>query len=169
MFNERVWHPEEAVYRAVTGESSNFPNGDGTFTIGTFPTKGTIPKAVTKTGTFKSTGANVRGSGTLFTKQCRVGDYLYNNDAEVRRIKEVISDDMLILDSAFGADISSATAVKVCEKQYFVAVYAKSIGTANAELQETVFAVSETFFSGGAPIAYDASATDAQIAFECHK
>lgn len=169
MINERKWHAEEAIYRAVTGSNANFPDGDGTFTNGTFPTKGTIPKAVTKTGTIKSTGDRVRGTGTNFLSDVNVGDFIYDEDAAVRKVKSIESATMLTLESGFPSDLSSATDFHVCEKQYFVFVYAKSVGTADAELQEAPFIVNDTHVSGGAPLAYDASMANAKISFECHK
>lgn len=172
MINERVWKPEDAVYRAVTGQTSNFPDSDGTFTSGAFPTKGTIPKAVAKTGTITSTGTNVLGSSTLFETEAKIGDFIYDPDAAVsavRRITKILSNTMLEIASAFPVDIDAGSPFQVCEKQYFQMVYAKSTGSADAELQETTFRVNDTSLTGGAPLAYDASASNAEISFECHR
>lgn len=173
MFNETKWHPEEGLYRAVTGSNSNFPTGaNGVPSTVSFPTKGTIPIAKTNTGTLSTTGINVRGVGTLFLSEFKPGDWLYNSSAatiqSVRKIRSITSDTVMQLEQAFGVDVSGIAVLK-CEPQTFKAIQSESTGTAAAILQEAPFAIGSRIISGGSPIAYDASASNAQISFTCHK
>ena len=170
MVKESLWHAERGRYRAVTGANSLFPNEDGVPTsYAPFPTKGTIPVAKTKTGTIQSTGVNVRGTGTLFRSEIEEGDYLYNGDAAVRKVLHIISDTLLVLEKGFASDVAALTALKVCKPQWAKEIDAKSTGTAAAILQETPFRVNDEDLCGGAPLAYDASATNAEISFSIAK
>ncbi len=70
------------------------------------------------TGSFSTTGVMVYGSGSLFTTEIaspvsgKIGNpsinngygYLFNNVNEVRKIKQVISDTILVLEVAFTVD-----------------------------------------------------------------
>ena len=170
MVKESLWHAERGRYRAVTGANSLFPNEDGVPTSYTpFPTKGTIPVAKTKTGTIQTDGANVRGTGTAFLSEIQEDDYLYNGDASVRRVIHVISDTLLVLEKAFPSSLSAGTALKVCKPQWAKEIDAKSTGTVAAILQETPFRVNDEDLCGGAPLAYDASASNAEISFSIAK
>lgn len=168
MINETLWHDEKQVFNAVTGQQSNFPQGDGTIDVGTFPTKGTIPIAQVKTGTITTDsnngdGRDVLGVGTKFIEEgLKVGDYLYDGDAAVRRIDSIASNTSLRLSQAFPSDLT-ADDVLYCERQVFKMIIVESTGSAAAELQESLFAVGRRVVHGGAPIAYDASMSDAQI------
>jgi hypothetical protein len=164
--DELRWHAEIATYRAVTGISANFPNGDGVPTIATFPAKGTIPIAKVLTGTISSTGANVRGTGTRFTTELFIDDYLYDADAAVRRITKIIDDELLVLESAFPADVSGIT-VRRCTPQTFKKIQVWSSGAAVAEFQEAPLGAGQHFETGGAPLAYDA--LTGAISFVCSK
>lgn len=165
MVNEALFHDEQATFRAVTGGAYNFPNSYGLIASGTnFPTKGTIPQAVTQIGTFKSTGKVVRGTGTQFTQFIIQGDYLYDGNV-LRQIDYVQSDTMLFLKEGFPTDISSDTTVKTCSRQFFKLIIAKSThATVNAILQEAPFVPGDHTYNGGAPYSYDA--TSGQISFQ---
>lgn len=164
MINETLWHDERAIFNAVTGQSSNFPQGDGTVTEDTFPAKGTIPLARTMTGTIESDGVNVLGTGTLFETELAVGDYLYDDDGAVRQIKHIESETKLTLRQAFPSDVSGID-VLYCQRQRFKMVTIESTGTVAAILQEAPFAVGRRIVTGGAPFTYDASDSNAQISF----
>jgi len=173
MVNESLWHAERGFFRAVTGQSSLFPGADGVPAIGTFPAKGTIPVARTLTGTISSASSNgyyvVLGVGTSFLSEVQVDDFIYDGDVSLRKVISVISDTQLILEHSFPSDLSGV-ALKVCKPQIFKKVQAKSTGTVDAKLQETIFKVGDdTPISGGAPISYDASASNAQISFSVSK
>lgn len=165
--NELRWYPELAIYRAVTGSSANFPDGDGVPTIATFPAKGTIPIAKTLTGTISSTGNMVRGTGGKFNTELFVDDYLYDGDAAVRRIKKILDDDLLILEAAFPSDVVDI-AVMRCVPQTFKFVQVWSSHASNAaEFQEAPLGPGQHFETGGAPFAYDA--LTGAISFVCSK
>lgn len=160
MINNMLEYPEHGLYRAVTGSATVFPIGeDGVpTTIATFPVKGTIPIARIMTGTISSTGVSVRGTGTLFESQVKIGDYLYDADASVRKIKSIETDTLLTLEAAFPADVVGIT-VRKCEPQTFKVIQAENTSTDTAaELQEAPFAAGSRIISWGSPIAYDATA-----------
>lgn len=165
MVNETLFHDETGTFRAVTGGAYNFPNSYGDIVQGSnFPTKGTVPIAVPQLGTFKSGGKAVRGTGTQFTKFIIQGDYLYDGNV-LRQIDYVQSDTLLFLKEGFPTDVSSATAVKTCARQFFKMIIAKSThATLAATLQEAPFIAGDHVANGGAPYSYDA--TSGQISFQ---
>lgn len=169
MFNETLFHPERQVYRAATAGAYNFPSSYGIMASGSaFPNTGSIPVATGMTGTILSTGVNVRGSGTLFRSEFTIGDYIYAKNV-VRRIVNIPSDTMIVLSQGFPTDITVAVIPLRCQSQYYKAIYAKNVhASTSAVVQEAPFAPGNTFFSGGAPIAYDASG-GGTIEFQCHK
>jgi hypothetical protein len=168
MLNETLFHAEEATFRAVTGSAYNIPNAYGEIVKGSaFPTKGTMPSAVTREGTFKSEGKAVRGTNSQFTKLLQ-GSYLYNGDV-LRQIDHVVSDDLLFLKQAFPADVSVATTVKVCDRQFYKKIYAKNThASTSAIIQEAPLVSGDEFVNGGAPVAYDASG-GGQLSFTVHQ
>lgn len=157
MLNETFFHDEFGTFRAVTGAAYNIPNSYGDIISGTtFPTKGTVPLAATKLGTFKSTAKAVRGTGTEFTKLIQ-GCYLYDGSV-LRQVDYVVSDTLLFLRQAFPSDVGSDTAVKICERQYFREILAKNThATQSATLQEAPMRPGAEIKDGGAPVSYDAS------------
>lgn len=165
MINETLFHNESGTFRAVTGGAYNIPNSYGDIMAGaSFPVKGTIPISVPQLGTFVSGGKAVRGTGTQFTKFIIQGDYLYDGNI-LRQIDYVQSDVLLFLKEAFPTDVSSATAVKTCARQFFKMIIAKSThATVNAILQEAPFVIGDHVANGGAPYSYDA--TSGQISFQ---
>lgn len=169
MFNETLYHPEVATFRAATGGAYNLIGAYGVMAKGTsFPNKGAIPIPTGKSGTIKSTGKAVRGTGTLFTREMRPGDYLYHKEV-VRRIDYIESDTLLHLTQAFPSDISVSEIPLYCESQMYKAVYAKNThASTSAVFQEAPIAPSNTFLNGGAVISYDASA-GGTLEFQFHK
>jgi hypothetical protein len=176
MQKETFAHSERGRYRAVTGVAADFPNENGVPTkYATFPTKGTIPAARQLSGTIVSTGVNVRGTNTLFTKEVQEEDFIYAVEgaagaSSIRKVVHVISDTLLVVDAPFNEDIDPAIDLKVIKPQMiFKEVYAKSTGTAAAIMNGSTFPVGMEDHSGGAPLIYDASAANAQISFGCSK
>jgi hypothetical protein len=94
----------------------------------TSTTKGCYPTSVQKTGTITSTGTRVVGTSTLFTTELQKGDYIFNTTAatapEVRRVKHILDNTHLILESAFTVDVSAINLNRV-RPAY------KSVGVAN--------------------------------------
>lgn len=166
MINETLWHDERSTYRAVTGVMSTFPNAEGTIERFVMPTKGTVPLARTFSGTIESDGVNVRGTDTAFFGDgIKIGDYLYDGDGAVRKIKEIITEELMVVEYPFPSDISAASPVLVCERQTFKMITWQNVGSGIGVLQEVLIAVGERAMNGGAPVAYDATASNAQIAF----
>lgn len=172
MLNETFNHAEVATFRATTSGAYNIPGAYGVIQIGnSFPTTGAIPIPTIRNGTIISQGINVRGTGTLFTKQVKPGDYIYNTAQKVvRMIDYIISDNLLILKQAFPSDISVGVSVLICEQQTFKKIVVRNAhATTNAVLQEAPMAPGQTpFFNGGAPISYDASG-GGTLEFTVHK
>lgn len=159
MYNNLLEYPENNVFRAVTGATSVFPNGaKGVPTSASFPTTGTIPIARSMTGTILTTGVNVRGTGTTFEKDFKIGDFLFNNVKAVRKIVAIESDTVMTLEAAFTSDIAVAIAALKCEPQIFKMIQIENTGAGAAEVQEAPFAPGSRIITYGAPIAYDASA-----------
>lgn len=166
--NESVTRRETATFRAVTGQPGNFPQGDGTIGRGVFPTSGTIPIARTFTGTLSSNGTKVVGNGTAFVAEgLKVGDYLYVAAQNVvRRIKAIIHNSMLDLEQGFPSNVSGV-AVLVCETQVYKRILWENTGSGIGIVQETAISAGAKGFNEGTPIAYDASASNAQLEFTC--
>lgn len=165
MFNERTWHPESGVFRAVTGGAYNLVGAYGLIVYGTsFPRIGSIPPATPKPGTIISQGPNVRGTNTSFLTDVKEGYFIYAKHV-VRRVRHVISDTLLVLESGFPTDIASlGEGLWICRPQTYSSVYIKSTGSADPTLQGAPFRQNDTFLDGGAPISYDA--TNGELSFE---
>jgi len=139
--------------------------------LGAIPAKGTIPLPETLTGTIStdnagaSAGVTVLGVGTIFLTEIYPGDFIYNNDAEVRKVLYVFSDTMLQLEEKFPASVSGI-ALKRPKNQYYKEVLVYNTG-AIAEVQEAPIGNGERLVLGGSPIAYDG--TGSQIQFTCTK
>ena len=165
MFNQNKWHAEKATFRAVTGGPYSLLGPYGTIVSGnSFPSVGTIPVSIPKTGTLITQGKMVRGTGTTFKADVQEEDYIHDSNV-VRKVRHVNNDTLIELEQAFPADIAVATGLRVCRPQVYNAIYAKSTGSgANATLQETTFVENDTFMNGGAPVSYNAGS--GQISFE---
>jgi hypothetical protein len=72
------------------------------------------------------------------------------------------------LEEAFPASLSSA-ALKRPKNMFYKKITAKSTGTVDAELQESVFRVGAEVTTGGSPLAYDCSVSNTKIEFTCSK
>jgi len=142
--------------------------------LGSIPAKGTIPLAETLTGTIDtdnagtSEGLIVMGTDTIFLTELMPGDFLYDGDAAVRKIRYIFSDTMLELEEKFPADLSGDDVLRP-KNMFYKQIIAKSTGTVDAELQEAVFRVGEDVVLGGSPVAYDCSTANTLIEFTCSK
>jgi len=87
MINQNLVNNEVKVERITTGTTHPY--------LGAIPTKGTIPLAETLTGTITtdnagtSEGLIVLGSGTIFLTEVYPGDFIYDDDAAIRKVKAV--------------------------------------------------------------------------------
>lgn len=165
MLNQNLVNNETRVDRVKIDSSGSTVHP----TLGTFPTVGCFPLAETKSGTFTTDNATtmakngrmVLGSGTAFLTECFPGDFLYNA-GHLRRIKYVYSDTLMELEFAFPASLTGQN-VTVPPRKKYKAITIKSIGTAAATLQEQSFASGNSEITGGTPISYDVSASNAGI------
>lgn len=156
-FNQTTWADERNVFRAVTGGAYRIRGAYGIIAYGSvFPTVGTIPLSTPAPGTIISQGANVRGTNTTFLSSLREGYYIHAKNV-VRKIKAIISDTLLELESGFPTDIASpGEGLRFMRPQTYTSVYIKSTGAADATVQEAPFIQNDTFFDGGAPFSYNA-------------
>jgi len=163
-FNQTVWADERNQFRAVTGGAYRLRGAYGVIVYGSnFPRVGTIPLSTPAPGTIISTGPNVRGTNTLFLSTLREGYYIHAKNV-VRKILHIISDTLLVLESGFPTDITSAgEGLRFMRPQTYTSCYAKSTGDADPTLQEAPFRENDTLFDGGAPFSYDA--TTGEISF----
>lgn len=170
MINETFAHDENGTFRAVTAGAYNIPNSYGGFARGSsFAAKGTIPLAVVREGTFKTTGKAVRGTSSQFTK-IKPGDYLFDITSNtLRAVDYVVSDTLMFLLQAFPSDIGSDTTVRTCERQYFkLIVVHNTHASTDAVLCEAPFAPGEKMLNGGAPISYDTTG-GGELSFDVHR
>jgi hypothetical protein len=133
--------------------------------------KGTIPTASTVTGTLSSTGTRVTGTGTLFLSEFRQGDYLFNSTAAtnpaVREVIHILSDTVMVISSAFPADVVGISALRVRAKYRGVGVVNAGLDTGKlneGDLAAGVIASinAEPGFSAK-PCSYDATGTSFNI------
>ena len=88
-------------------------NSKNTFT-GSITDKRTIPYDSAKTGTIETVGKEVIGAGTLFTTQCKVGDFLVDlTQDEVHKIVSIDTATIMQIQEAFTVDIPAVTAIRI--------------------------------------------------------
>lgn len=76
--------------------------------------KRTIPFDLLKTGTIATIGKDVIGTGTLFTTQVKVGDFLVDlTQNEVHKVVDISTNTLMHIQEAFGADIVAGTAIRI--------------------------------------------------------
>lgn len=85
---------------------TNFKNNDR-FIVSTLRT---VPLQVTQTGTITTLGQAVAGVGTKFTNTniIQVGDWIWNGVYELRKIIEIRSDTILLIEEGFTAELAGA-------------------------------------------------------------
>lgn len=165
MINTNLGNNNAKVERIVTGETHPY--------LGLIPAVGTIPLLTDLTGTITtdnagaSAGLTVLGSGTIFLTEVFPGDFIYNDDGAIRKVRYVFSDTMLELEEAFPASVS-AIALQVSKLSYYNTVLVENTGASDGILQEAGFASgSKSVIEGGAPISYDATGTT--LEFTCSR
>lgn len=80
--------------------------------IESFQIKRTIPVNATKTGTLVTAGVKVIGTGTLFTTEAKVGDWIYvAAQNELRRIVSISDNLSLTIDNAFTTPLAGGVFV----------------------------------------------------------
>jgi len=80
----------------------------------TTTSKITVPATATKTGTLKTTGTDVIGTGTKFVSEYRIGDYLPKlSTNELQKIVAIANDTNMYLEAAFAVDLPALTAATV--------------------------------------------------------
>src|SRR5688500_14942926 len=113
--------------------------------LNSFPTKGTLPKGRTLTGTFSSVGTIVTGTGTLFTTELAgMQGWLYSTtDNELRMFTQINGNTNLVLDKAFTNNQTNQVVI-VCQPLY-VSIAAKSThNSTDANLNGKTFPVGAT-------------------------
>lgn len=127
-----------------------------------FPTKGTLPKGRTLTGTYSSAGKIVTGTGTLFTTELQgMKGYLYSTtDNELRSFFQINGDTNLYLEQAFTND-QTAQAMIVCTPLYRGIAAKSSHATIASNFNNRTFPAGSVkninFDAGVNPITYDAA------------
>jgi hypothetical protein len=134
--------------------------------------KGTIPTATTVTGTLSSSGTRVTGTGTKFLTEFREGDYLFNSTAatnpSVKEVVHILSDTVMVIASAFPADVSGISALRVRGKYRAVGIV--NSGSATGKLNEGDLAAGSSVTVNAPnvgyvakPISYNATGTTFNI------
>lgn len=132
---------------------------------GGFASTGTLPVAITLTGTVSSSGTGVAGTvvvgtGTQFTKQVVQSDYIYNSVTnELRQVVGIANDNILIIDSAFTTGLSTQALLQCRATYVSVAITATGAGTKDGVAIATGQFLSFNSDSGVAPFAYAGSLT----------
>lgn len=138
-----------------------------------FPTKGTLPKGRTLSGTWSSVGNIVTGTGTKFTTELAGGKYwLYSTtDNELRPFHQINGDDNIYLETPFTND-QTGQAMIVCAPLYQGIAAKCTHATINANLNNRTFAAGSVknlnYSAGVNPITYDAAsgANMSEITFD---
>ena len=159
MINATLFHDTLNTIRVYTGQNAH-PY------FGNVPNKGCMPPPQYRPGTIKSDVYAIRGTNTSF-KDGRIknNDFLWDGNASVRRVTDIQSDILLFIDKPFPAPVNALSVYHIDRGTYRM-IYAKSVGTVNAILQESQFAVGNTALTGGSPISYDTTTVGAQIEFQ---
>lgn len=80
----------------------------------TITNKRTVPYNSTKTGTIQTVGTDVIGTGTLFTTEVKVGDFLVDlTQNEVHKVVQIQDNTNMYIQEAFTVNLPAATAVVI--------------------------------------------------------
>lgn len=139
--------------------------------LGTIPVKGTFPMEETMSGLATTDNAGTTAGlivmgdeDTRFLDELNEGDFLSDGLGHIRRIKFIMSQNMLELEAKFASDLT-ADPVLLVRKNGYRSILAHSTGSANAVLNDQVFEPEAKFFNDGAPVAYDVSTASCEISF----
>jgi hypothetical protein len=180
MLNQGALNAEKQTYRIYLAGAGPTVHP----ILGSIPSQGSIPLPMQGTGTVATVnldpnngclviGTNTLflndtqiGSKTKFTGQVEPGEYsaVNVNGQFLRRITEVKSDTRLMIEAPFPSSLNGN--FYIVKKARYKMIYAKSVGTGNAILQEQTFVSGETFLNGGAPVTYDVTGSNAGISFQ---
>jgi len=169
--NPTLIHDDIEAIRVVVG-----PSGSTSHPIlGTVPNKGVLPIRVYKSGTLStfntdaSLGKEVLGdANTKFQDEFNPNDYITDGLClYARRILFVKSQNRMTLEAAFPSSQSGISVYKIPKP--YRRIKAQSLGSAAAVLQEQTFPTNAEFQNGGAPVSYDASASNTQVLFTLNK
>jgi hypothetical protein len=85
--------------------------------------KRSIPYNSTGTGTIETIGNNLRGAGTLFKTELKVGSWIVSlTQDEVRKVISIESDTAATLQAGFTVDIAAASALVYCPPSRYVEI-----------------------------------------------
>lgn len=103
-----------------------------------------VPASSTKTGTIKTAGINVTGTGTLFLSEVKPYDWIVDitND-EARKVMTRRDDLFLTIDFPFTADFAAGTTLKVVRSRA-KSVSIANVGGASATIDGSAFVQGET-------------------------
>lgn len=159
MINATLFHDTLNTLRVYTGQNAH-PY------FGNVPTKGVMPPARYGRGTIKADVYAIRGTNTSFQDGVmEINDFLWDGQASVRRILNIQSQNLLFIDKPFPVAVNNLSVYWIPRGSYRM-IYAKSVGTVAAILQESYFGAGNTMLNGGTPLGYDASAAGSQIEFQ---
>lgn len=168
MLNQKAVNEERECYRIVVAAG-----GITHPVLGAIPAQGCFPLPLTGTGTIftditgsSTAGKRVLGTNTLFLSEVQLHDYLADSGGRIRKVVRIYSDTQIELEAAFPVQLGAGTALKIVRKSEQKMIYAKSVGTVDATLNEQAFLVNETFLNGGAPVSYDVTTTSTKISFQ---
>lgn len=99
----------------------------------------TVPASALKTGTIRTIGINVIGTGTLFLSEVKPFDWIVDitND-EIRKVVTRRDDTYLAIDSPFTSDIAAGHDVRVVRSRA-KEISVSNEGAANGEVDNQVF------------------------------
>jgi hypothetical protein len=102
--------------------------------------KVTVPAAAAITGTIQTFGIGIKGTGTAFLTEMRVGDWLYNATTnEVRKINQVLNDDTAYINRVFASDLAALSQCITIKRNdaYNVKSISLLVGSASAIVDGT--------------------------------
>ena len=143
-------------------------------------TQDSIPQATAGTGTISSVNNKrfIKGVGTLFTTEARIGDFIYiKGQNEFSKIDQIISNTELYVDRKFGVDLV-ASAYHITKYSTYDEVSAEVTAAGAATIDGVSFSQGEgvTFRKDGsgsygqnkfvAPIDIDATGTTVRVTLQ---
>ena len=159
MINATLFHDTLNTIRVYTGQNAH-PY------FGNVPNKGCMPPPKYRPGTVVSDVYAIRGTSTQFLAgPIKINDFLWDGLSSVRRVTAIQSNTLLFIDKPFPAPLNNLSVYHIDRGNYRM-IYAKSVGTVSAILQESYFSSGNTALTGGTPMGYDASAAGSSIEFQ---
>ncbi len=95
----------------------------------------TVPANSTKTGTIETDGKNVIGTGTAFTTEVKVGDWLCSLSAsEIRKIVNIEDDTNMYLEEGFTADLAALSTIVTCPISPYKEISYLNVGSGTGKI-----------------------------------